>query len=256
MPRARRSVALAGWLRVPEVREYRAFHRRPAQAIPVQRMPPPDLGHGGRNLQFHQGAAGHVVPRHVSHHANQTGHLVERTRPPPTTAWKIKMKLAEVMRPANDDEPFDGRVEMDDAYLGGSGGKTGRGGPGKCPIVVAVQTIDGGKPARLKIRRIVRFKRRRVKLLAKRIIAVGATVVTDGLSCFRGLADACCDHIALPTGSGRRDAQHPSFQWVKRCSATSRARSLALTGRSARSTSCERWRNSNGASIIAKISPL
>ena len=68
-----------------------------------------------------------------------------------TTAWKIKTKLAEVMRLSNDDEPLDGRVEMDDAYLGGqrSGGKAGRGSPGKRPIVVAVQTIDGGKTARL-----------------------------------------------------------------------------------------------------------
>jgi transposase-like protein len=56
-----------------------------------------------------------------------------------TTAWKIKTKLAEVMRLANDAEPLDGRVEMDDACLGGqrSGGKTGRGSPGKRPIVVA-----------------------------------------------------------------------------------------------------------------------
>lgn len=82
-----------------------------------------------------------------------------------TTAWKIKAKLAEVMRLSNDDEPLDGCVEMDDAYLGGprSGGKTGRGSPGKRPIVEAVQTIDGRKPARLKIRRVARFKRRPVK---------------------------------------------------------------------------------------------
>jgi ribosomal protein L37AE/L43A len=46
-----------------------------------------------------------------------------------TTAWKIKTKLTEVMRVANDAAPLEGRVEMDDAYLGGerSGGKTGRG---------------------------------------------------------------------------------------------------------------------------------
>ena len=133
-----------------------------------------------------------------------------------TTAWKIKTKLAEVMRLSNDAEPLEGRVEMDDAYLGGqrSGGKTGRGSPGKRPIVVAVQTIDGKKPARLKIRRIARFKRKRVKSLVKRIIAVGTTVVTDGLACFRGVADAGCDHIALPTGRGRRAVLHPSFQWV------------------------------------------
>ena len=133
-----------------------------------------------------------------------------------TTAGKIKTKLTEVMRLSNDAEPLEGRVEMDDAYLGGqrSGGKTGRGSPGKQPIVVAVQTIDGGKPARLKIRRIARFKRKRVKSLAKRVIADGTTVVTDGLACFRGLADAGCDHVALPTGRGRRAVLHPSFQWV------------------------------------------
>jgi YidC/Oxa1 family membrane protein insertase len=47
-----------------------------------------------------------------------------------------------------------------------------------------------------------------------REVAPGATVVTDGLSCFRGAADAGCIHVALPTGSGRRAARHPAFRWV------------------------------------------
>lgn len=133
-----------------------------------------------------------------------------------TTAWKIKTKLTEVMRVANDAVPLEGRVEMDDAYLGGerSGGKTGRGSPGKRPIVVAVQTTDGKKPARLKVRRIARFKRKRVKSLAKRIIAPGTFVVTDGLACFKGITDAGCEHYSITTGSGRRAALHPSFHWV------------------------------------------
>jgi ribosomal protein L37AE/L43A len=132
-----------------------------------------------------------------------------------TTAWKIKTKLAEVMRLANDAAPLDGRIEMDDAYLGGErgGGKTGRGSPGKKPIVVAVQTTDDGRPLKMKIRRIARFKRRRVKALAKRIIAPGARVVTDGLACFRGVADAGCMHDAIATGSGRQAARHPAFKW-------------------------------------------
>ena len=130
-----------------------------------------------------------------------------------TTAWKIKTKLAEVMRISGEAERLDGRIEMDDAYLGGqhSGGKTGRGSPGKKPIVVAVQTSDDGRPRRIKLRRIARFKRKRVKSIAKRIIAEGATVVTDGLKCFRGVADAGCTHVAISTGSGRRAARHPAF---------------------------------------------
>jgi len=133
-----------------------------------------------------------------------------------TTAWKIKTKLAEVMRIAGESERLDGRIEMDDAYLGGerSGGKTGRGSPGKKPIVVAVQTSEDGRPRRMKLRRIARFKRKRVKSLAKRIIVEGATVVTDGLKCFRGVADAGCRHVPLATGSGRRSARHPAFKWA------------------------------------------
>jgi len=133
-----------------------------------------------------------------------------------TTAWKIKTKLAEAMRLVNDREPLQGRVEMDDAYLGGekSGGKTGRGSPGKKPIVVAVETDEQGHPRKIKLRRIARFKRRRVRSLAKRIIAPSTTVVTDGLVCFRGLADAGCEHVALSTGGGRKAALHPAFRWV------------------------------------------
>ena len=133
-----------------------------------------------------------------------------------TTAWKIKTKLAEVMRIAGESERLDGRIEMDDAYLGGqrSGGKTGRGSPGKKPIVVAVQTSEDGRPRRIKLRRIARFKRKRVKSIAKKIIAEGATVVTDGLNCFRGVADAGCRHVAMATGSGRKAARHPAFKWV------------------------------------------
>ncbi|MBZ0210508.1 MAG: IS1595 family transposase [Hyphomicrobium sp.] len=133
-----------------------------------------------------------------------------------TTAWKIKTKLVEAMRLVSDSERLDGRVEMDDAYLGGerSGGKTGRGSPGKKPIVVAVETDEKGRPRRIKLRRIARFKRRRVKSLAKRIVAPGATVVTDGLACFRGVADAGCVHVPIGAGSGRRAARHPAFRWV------------------------------------------
>jgi len=133
-----------------------------------------------------------------------------------TTAWKIKTKLAEVMRIASERDKLDGRIEMDDADLGGErgGGKSGRGSPGKKPIVVAVQTDEKGRPRQIKLSRIARFKRDRVKSLAKRIIAPGATVVTDGLACFRGVADSGCVHVAIATGSGRKAARHPAFKWV------------------------------------------
>ena len=133
-----------------------------------------------------------------------------------TTAWKIKTKLAEAMRGVGDADRLDGRIEMDDAYLGGarSGGKTGRGSPGKKPIIVAVQTDEKGRPQRIKLRRIPRFKRARVKTLARRIIAPGSTVVTDGYPCFHGVTDAGCAHVRIATGSGPRAARNPAFRWV------------------------------------------
>jgi hypothetical protein len=59
------------------------------------------------------------------------------------TAWLMKHKIMEAMRQAEEDRQLCGRVEVDDAYLGGerSGGKTGRGSENKVPFVPAVQTI-------------------------------------------------------------------------------------------------------------------
>ena len=58
------------------------------------------------------------------------------------TAWTMKHKIMAVMARREADTPLSGRVEMDDAYLGGAraGGKRGRGAPGKTPFVAAVST--------------------------------------------------------------------------------------------------------------------
>jgi transposase-like protein len=133
-----------------------------------------------------------------------------------TTAWKLKHKLMQVMMERDAGKRLTGRVEMDDAYLGGerSGGKRGRGSPGKTPIVAAVETTPEGQPVRLKLRRVAGFRRKAVATLARRAIAPESTVVTDGLACFRGVADAGCAHQPIRTGSGRAAARTPAFNWV------------------------------------------
>ena len=47
-----------------------------------------------------------------------------------------------VMARREGDKPLSGRVEMDDAWLGGVrlGGRRGRGAPGKTPFMAAVST--------------------------------------------------------------------------------------------------------------------
>ena len=129
------------------------------------------------------------------------------------TAWAMHHKIKQVMLEREQIKPLDGRVEMDDAYLGGarSGGKRGRGAPGKTPFVVAVETTADGKAHRVKLRRVRRFTKKVVKAVTRRIIMAGAHVVTDGLGCFNGVADAGCTHEAIVTGLGRKSARHPAF---------------------------------------------
>ena len=63
------------------------------------------------------------------------------------TVWLVKHKLMEVMRLREDGRQLTGRVEIDDAYLGGerSGGKVGRGSENKVSFIAAVQTTEDGQ---------------------------------------------------------------------------------------------------------------
>lgn len=132
------------------------------------------------------------------------------------TARKIHHKLKQAMLERELVKPLEGLIEMDDAYLGGerSGGKRGRGSPGKTPFVAAVETMAEGKPHRIKLVRVRRFKKRNIRKVTGRIVKRGARVVTDGLGCFTGVTDAGCTHEPIITGSGRKAARHPSFKAI------------------------------------------
>lgn len=114
------------------------------------------------------------------------------------TAWAMHHKLRQVMLERNQGKPLDGRIEMDDADLGGerSGGKRGRGSPGKTPFVAAVETTADGKAHRVKVRRVRRFTKNNIKKITRRIVTLGARVVTDEPGCFNGVAGAGCTHEA------------------------------------------------------------
>ena len=133
-----------------------------------------------------------------------------------TTAWKIKHKLMQVMMERDATQRLMGRIEVDDADLGGArnGGKRGRGSPGKTPIVAAVETTPSGQPSRLKLRRVKGFRRAAITALAKRNFDPASTIVSDGLRCFTGVSNAGCVHQPIITGSGRKAALVPPFKWV------------------------------------------
>jgi transposase-like protein len=128
------------------------------------------------------------------------------------TAWLIKQKLMEVMRKRNEHYKLEGDVQIDDAYLGGEKpGKRGRGAGNKAPFVIAVATRDG-KPTYTQLRCVEGFTKAALKAYAEANLAPGTLVLSDGLSCFDGVAEAGMEHLAINTGSGRpKDVR---FKWV------------------------------------------
>ena len=133
-----------------------------------------------------------------------------------TTAWKMKHKLKQVMLERDATKRLSGRIEIDDAYLGGerSGGKRGRGAPGKTPFVAAVETTPDGKPVRLKMRRVTSFCGHEISAFAKRSLDPDCAVISDGLQCFGRVKDAGCSHQVIITGSGPASVRIPAFKWV------------------------------------------
>ena len=113
------------------------------------------------------------------------------------TAWLMKHKLMQAMAEREATKPkLGGRVEMDDAYLGGqrSGGKRGRGAAGKTPFVAAVETTADRRPRWLRLTVVKGFRKKEVEKLTKAGIAEGTSVVTDGLSCWRAVETLGCRH--------------------------------------------------------------
>ena len=131
------------------------------------------------------------------------------------TAWKLKHKLMQVMLERQRHQPLTGRIEIDDAYLGGErAGKRGRGSPNKIPFIAAVETTQGGRPMKVHLRRVKGFRKAEIARYAQASFLPGSTVLSDGLYCFAGVCAARCLHEPLLTGSGRQAAQHPVFKWV------------------------------------------
>lgn len=130
------------------------------------------------------------------------------------TAWLLKHKLMQAMVERDTDRPLSGDVQIDDAYWGGErhGGGTGRGSPGKTPFVAAVQCTPEGHPVAMRMDVVAGFRKTELAAWARRCLAPGSRVVSDGLGCFPAIAEADCEHTAITTGGGvPEDAR---FVWV------------------------------------------
>ena len=128
------------------------------------------------------------------------------------TAWLLKHKIMRVMGLREQWRRLTGRVEIDDAYLGGAvqGGKAGRGSPNKIPFVVAVQTTEAGQPVMMCLSQRP-FTKESIQAFAEKSLAAPATLVSDGLGCFTAVRGMGILHEPHVTGGGAASAKHPSF---------------------------------------------
>ena len=130
------------------------------------------------------------------------------------TAWKISHKLMQVMHEREAQKQLSGRVEMDDAYIGGKReGKRGRGSAGKVPFVAAVETTDDGKPRRMKLHPVSGFTSHAISETGTFLLAGECLVFTDGLPCFAAIVRQGIVHIPLRT-SGDKYVRNSIFKWV------------------------------------------
>lgn len=130
------------------------------------------------------------------------------------TAWLIKHKLLQVMVEREADRVLAGRVEIDDAYLGGEcPGTPGRGSANKVPFVIAVETNERGHPLYVKLSPTP-FTKQALAAWSEAALDPDAYVLSDGLGGFRGITGTVTCHHRISVGSGRAAVQHPDFRWV------------------------------------------
>ena len=169
-----------------------------------------------------------------------------------TTVWKIKHKLKQVMLERDATKRLTGRVEIDDAYLGGERRWKARSmGAWENAVVVAVETTAEGKPVRLK-ESVTSFCARAMQG-SPSAASTDCSVVSDGLQ-DGSVADAGCAHQVVKTGSGPRAAARRRSNGPTPRSATSRPLLQEPTVPSIASMSRATSPNSNTASTDDTIS--
>ena len=71
-----------------------------------------------------------------------------------------------------------------------------------------------GRPRKVKLVPVKGFRKREIARGAKRWLAPGSEVLTDGLRCWNALDGVVGSHRAIRTGSGRQAARMAPFKWV------------------------------------------
>lgn len=103
------------------------------------------------------------------------------------SAWLLKHKLMQAMAQQGARYPLQGRVEIDDAYLGGERAGSingGRKAANKTAFVAAVQTREDGRPLYMRLTPVADFTNQEMVQWARCHLAAGCHVVSDGAPAF------------------------------------------------------------------------
>jgi len=133
------------------------------------------------------------------------------------TAWLMLQKIMQVMFNAEEDRTLSGRIELDDAYLGGksSGGKRGRGSENKQPFLAAVKTSPEPEkhPIHLKLTAVTAFTKSEVECWTRKHLSPGSCVISDSLSCFSAVSPHCT-HEVHNASKMKQEEMDAHFHWV------------------------------------------
>ena len=133
------------------------------------------------------------------------------------SAWLLKHKLMQTMGVRDARYRLQGRVEIDDAYLGGERAGSINGGrkpANKTAFIAAVQTLPDGRPLYMRLTPVADFTNQDVRQWAQRHLAAACHVVSDGTPAFAQVRQAGATHERYVTGGGRQGAQTPQLHWV------------------------------------------
>ena len=131
------------------------------------------------------------------------------------TAWSMKHKIMQVMLERQQKSKLKGRIEIDDAYIGGERtGKPGRGASHKKPFIAAVQTDENACVQKIHLRAVKGFRTKEIARYAKNSLEKKSLVVSDGLACFNAFRQVGHQHTAVVCGGGKRGVKNPTFKWV------------------------------------------
>ena len=189
---------------------------RCTQSVPVHPLSSSSLADCRHRVSRHQIGADHLVHGDLPDQSGQDrfvgpGAQATTGRELPT-AWLIQHKLMQAMADREDRYLLEGKVQVDDAYLGGerTGGKVGRGSENKVSFVAAVSLTDENRPLRVRLTPVPGFTLKAIAVWAKFHLVPGSVVFSDGLACFGTVTAAGCSH--LPTVmAGRKPKEVPEF---------------------------------------------